>query len=91
MMMIMMMLTIRCADYKHRIIFGCVLTMIIHPISCAVYKLGFKNFTPPYMDPSTHGRAILRGVNYASGGGGILNETGRAFVKTFRSNLGFRV
>ncbi|KAM5568713.1 GDSL esterase/lipase [Rosa sericea] len=42
--------------------------------------LGFKGFTPPYLAPTTAGPVILRGVNYASGGGGILNETGKIFV-----------
>nr|GEW14827.1 GDSL esterase/lipase At4g16230-like [Tanacetum cinerariifolium] len=38
--------------------------------------LGFKNFIPPYLAPTTVGSVILHGVNYASGAGGILNETG---------------
>ncbi|KAL6190854.1 hypothetical protein ACLB2K_037248 [Fragaria x ananassa] len=42
----------------------------------ASQTLGFKGFTPPYLAPTTSGPVILRGVNYASGGGGILNETG---------------
>ncbi|KAF7837706.1 GDSL esterase/lipase [Senna tora] len=37
------------------------------------------NFTPPYMAPTTVGSVILHGVNYASGGGGILNLTGKIF------------
>ncbi|KAG4929409.1 hypothetical protein JHK84_046377 [Glycine max] len=36
-------------------------------------------FTPPYLAPSTIGPVILKGVNYASGGGGILNFTGKVF------------
>ncbi|TKY54249.1 GDSL esterase/lipase [Spatholobus suberectus] len=36
-------------------------------------------FTPPYLAPSTVGPVVLKGVNYASGGGGILNLTGRVF------------
>ncbi|PON93174.1 Lipase [Trema orientale] len=43
-------------------------------------ELGFKDFTPPYLAPTTSGPVILEGVNYASGGGGILNETGEIFV-----------
>eukprot|EP00253_Pinus_taeda_P034087 PITA_34087 len=36
-----------------------------------------------YLDPSTDENTVLkRGVNYASGGGGILNETGSLFVIT---------
>ncbi|KAB2599298.1 GDSL esterase/lipase [Pyrus ussuriensis x Pyrus communis] len=42
-------------------------------------KLGFKGFTPPYLSPTTAGAKILQGVNYASGGGGILNHTGKIF------------
>ncbi|XP_058079615.1 GDSL esterase/lipase At1g33811-like [Magnolia sinica] len=36
--------------------------------------LGFSDFIPPYA--STQGRAILRGLNYASGASGIRDETG---------------
>ncbi|ESR49601.1 GDSL esterase/lipase [Citrus sinensis] len=42
--------------------------------------LGFGGFIPSYA--SARGDDILKGVNYASGGGGILNETAR-------NNLGF--
>jgi len=38
---------------------------------------------PPYMAPETTGDAVMRGVNYASGGGGILNQTGSIFVSTY--------
>ncbi|XP_038695466.1 GDSL esterase/lipase At4g18970-like [Tripterygium wilfordii] len=37
--------------------------------------LGFEKSPPPYA--YTRGVDILKGVNYASGGAGILNETGR--------------
>ncbi|OVA13600.1 Lipase [Macleaya cordata] len=43
-------------------------------------ELGLKDFTPPYLAPSTVGDVVLHGVNYASGGGGILNKTGKIFV-----------
>lgn len=43
-------------------------------------ELGLEGFTPPYLAPFTSGMAILQGVNYASGGGGILNDTGKIFV-----------
>ncbi|EFJ30459.1 hypothetical protein SELMODRAFT_89823 [Selaginella moellendorffii] len=36
---------------------------------------------PPYLDPSTNGTAILKGVNYASGGAGVLDETGLYFLQ----------
>ncbi|KAL5541992.1 hypothetical protein UlMin_009702 [Ulmus minor] len=42
-------------------------------------ELGIKDFTPPYLAPTTTGPVILQGVNYASGGGGILNKTGKIF------------
>ncbi|XP_061349163.1 GDSL esterase/lipase At4g16230-like [Gastrolobium bilobum] len=41
-------------------------------------ELGFR-FTPPYLAPTTVGPVVLKGVNYASGGGGILNLTGKVF------------
>ncbi|KAL3626612.1 hypothetical protein CASFOL_030161 [Castilleja foliolosa] len=42
-------------------------------------EIGFIGYTPPYLAPTTAGLAILQGVNYASGGGGILNKTGKIF------------
>jgi len=45
--------------------------------------LGLKDFTPPYLAPTTAGHVVLQGVNYASGGGGILNTTGTIFVSFF--------
>ncbi|KAG6764062.1 hypothetical protein POTOM_031519 [Populus tomentosa] len=42
-------------------------------------ELGFEDFTPPFLAPTTMGSVVLRGVNYASGGGGILNYTGKIF------------
>ncbi|KAE8076672.1 hypothetical protein FH972_015306 [Carpinus fangiana] len=42
-------------------------------------ELGLKDFTPPYLAPTTAGPVLLQGVNYASGGGGILNGTGKIF------------
>ena len=53
-------------------IFGCFFT--------PGQQVGFSEFAPPYLAPSTRGPVILQGVNYASGGGGILNETGKIFV-----------
>ncbi|KAK7329572.1 hypothetical protein VNO77_23742 [Canavalia gladiata] len=37
------------------------------------------DFNPPYLAPTTVGSAVLKGVNYASGAGGILNNTGEIF------------
>ncbi|GFQ07438.1 GDSL esterase/lipase at4g16230 [Phtheirospermum japonicum] len=42
-------------------------------------EIGFIGYTPPYLAPTTAGLTILQGVNYASGGGGILNKTGKIF------------
>ncbi|XP_022721110.1 GDSL esterase/lipase At4g16230-like [Durio zibethinus] len=42
-------------------------------------ELGFKNYSPPYLAPNTTGDLILKGVNYASSGSGILNSTGSIF------------
>nr|DAD38306.1 TPA_asm: hypothetical protein HUJ06_008947 [Nelumbo nucifera] len=39
-----------------------------------------KTFAPPYLAPTTAGPVVLKGVNYASGGGGILGNTGQIFV-----------
>lgn len=35
------------------------------------------------MAPTTTGNVTLKGVNYASGAGGICNETGIIFVSCF--------
>ncbi|KAL8244495.1 hypothetical protein R6Q59_010753 [Mikania micrantha] len=43
-------------------------------------ELGLQEYTPPYLAPNTTGTILLLGVNYASGGGGIVNETGKIFV-----------
>ncbi|KAI3799046.1 hypothetical protein L1987_34334 [Smallanthus sonchifolius] len=39
-----------------------------------------QHYAVPFLDPNTTGEVILYGVNYASGGGGIMNATGRIFV-----------
>uniref|UniRef100_A0A1S3ZZ95 GDSL esterase/lipase At4g16230-like n=1 Tax=Nicotiana tabacum TaxID=4097 RepID=A0A1S3ZZ95_TOBAC len=50
-------------------------------------EVGF-NLTPPYLAPTTSGPVVLQGVNYASGGGGILNESGQIFaINRFRVDL----
>ncbi|MCL7032377.1 hypothetical protein MKW94_015222 [Papaver nudicaule] len=43
-------------------------------------QLGLNAYIPPYLAPTTVGDVVLRGVNYASGGSGILNDTGAIFV-----------
>ncbi|KAI3891569.1 hypothetical protein MKX03_033116 [Papaver bracteatum] len=42
-------------------------------------ELGSNAYIPPYLAPTTVGDVVLHGVNYASGGSGILNETGAIF------------
>ena len=44
-------------------------------------KLGIPS-PPPYLSLSRNDDAFLNGINYASGGAGILNETGVYFVFT---------
>ncbi|KAK9115159.1 hypothetical protein Syun_021956 [Stephania yunnanensis] len=43
-------------------------------------KLGIQS-PPPYLSLSQNDDRILKGVNYASGGAGILNETGLYFLQ----------
>ncbi|CAI9755929.1 unnamed protein product [Fraxinus pennsylvanica] len=38
--------------------------------------LGIPTYIPPFTDPSTKGKKIVYGVNFASGGSGILDDTG---------------
>ncbi|MCL7034115.1 hypothetical protein MKW94_016275 [Papaver nudicaule] len=42
-------------------------------------ELGVKDYIPPSLDPTAVGDVVLRGLNYASGGAGILNDTGAIF------------
>ncbi|CAK9310840.1 unnamed protein product [Citrullus colocynthis] len=42
--------------------------------------LGAKSFPPPFLAPSTEADTIYRGINYASGASGILDETGFLFL-----------
>jgi hypothetical protein len=50
--------------------------------------LGQADYSPPFLAPNTTGGAILNGVNYASGGAGILNATGKIFVsRSFTHHL----
>ena len=39
-------------------------------------------YPPPAKAPSSNGFAILKGLNYASGAGGILDGTGANYVST---------
>ncbi|XP_075516122.1 GDSL esterase/lipase At1g29670-like [Primulina tabacum] len=39
-------------------------------------KLNLSDYIPPFSDPSTDGSKIVNGVNFASGGSGILDDTG---------------
>jgi len=49
--------------------------------------LGQPNYAVPFLAPNATGKSILYGVNYASGGGGILNATGRIFVSISNSPI----
>ncbi|KAK3416134.1 hypothetical protein EUGRSUZ_H01970 [Eucalyptus grandis] len=49
--------------------------------------LGQPHYAVPFLAPNTTGKAILSGVNYASGGGGILNATGRIFVNRLSMDI----
>ena len=42
--------------------------------------LRLPGLVPPFADPRTRGRAALHGVNFASGGSGILDHTGQLTV-----------
>eukprot|EP00250_Pteridium_aquilinum_P026475 c33064_g1_i1 orf=335-1540(-) len=42
-------------------------------------ELGKPQFAVPVLAPTSRGSSLLYGVNYASGGAGILNDTGRVF------------
>lgn len=43
-------------------------------------------FIPPFADPLTRGKAIIHGVNFASGGSGILDDTGSTVVRIYLTN-----
>lgn len=44
------------------------------PVDIIAKNLGFDDYIPPFM--SARGNIILKGVNYASGASGILNDSG---------------
>jgi hypothetical protein len=46
----------------------------------AAEKLGVTP-PPPFLSLSMYGKDVLGGINFASGGAGILNETGVYFVR----------
>ncbi|KAK9071728.1 hypothetical protein SSX86_008157 [Deinandra increscens subsp. villosa] len=50
-------------------------------------ELGQKQYSVPFLDPNTTGDVILHGVNYASGGGGIMNATGSIFVNRLSMDI----
>lgn len=61
--------------YDHVIGFSWLLCQI------AAEKLGIPS-PPPFLSLSLNDDAILKGINYASGGAGILNDTGLYFVNS---------
>ncbi|KAK1397645.1 hypothetical protein POM88_007508 [Heracleum sosnowskyi] len=50
-------------------------------------KLGQPHYAVPFLAPNTTGRILLHRVNYASGGGGIMNATGRIFVNMLSMDI----
>ncbi|KAJ4868842.1 hypothetical protein Rs2_49609 [Raphanus sativus] len=48
-------------------------------VDIVIQALGSDELTPPNLAPTTRGSLVLKGVNYASGGSGILNSTGKLF------------
>ncbi|XP_027079393.1 GDSL esterase/lipase At2g23540 [Coffea arabica] len=50
-------------------------------------ELGQPYYATPFLAPNCTGEAILHGVNYASGGGGIMNATGRIFVNRLSMDI----
>lgn len=47
--------------------------------------LGLRQLIPPFLHPGTQGKKILHGVNFASGGSGILDQTGSIVVSKMKS------
>ncbi|KAE8710333.1 putative GDSL-like Lipase/Acylhydrolase superfamily protein [Hibiscus syriacus] len=45
--------------------------------------LGFQDYTPPFLAPNSTGGMILKGVNYAFSGAGILQAHRSLFIKRF--------
>ncbi|GFS29964.1 GDSL-like Lipase/Acylhydrolase superfamily protein [Actinidia rufa] len=50
-------------------------------------ELGQAHYAVPFLAPNSTGKAVLYGVNYASGGGGIMNATGRIFVNRLSMDI----
>ncbi|THG13387.1 hypothetical protein TEA_008240 [Camellia sinensis var. sinensis] len=50
-------------------------------------ELGQPHYAVPFLAPNSSGQVILHGVNYASGGGGIMNATGRIFVNRLSMDI----
>lgn len=44
-------------------------------------SLGPMSFPPPNLAPNSEAQFNMTGINYASGGLGILDETGSVFVR----------
>uniref|UniRef100_A0A7N0UBH9 Uncharacterized protein n=1 Tax=Kalanchoe fedtschenkoi TaxID=63787 RepID=A0A7N0UBH9_KALFE len=50
-------------------------------------ELGQPNFAVPFLNPNITDRQISNGVNFASGGGGIMNATGSIFVNRLSMDI----
>lgn len=66
----------------------CLPLMVSFFMNFVAEKLGISS-PPPYLSLSQNDDAVLKGVNYASGGAGILNDTGLYFViiRSFKNDL----
>lgn len=49
--------------------------------------LELPSLIPPFADPSTKGLKVINGVNFASGGSGILDDTGSIAVRDIIRSL----
>lgn len=71
---------VNICEIKFKSIFLLFHSVIIVILTCSGDNMGLPR-PPAFLDPSLSEDVILEnGVNYASGGGGILNETGSYFV-----------
>lgn len=71
-------LSLHCICCLVLIKFSCY-TFLFFYCDSAAEKLGIPS-PPPYLSLSPNDNKLLEGVNYASGGAGILNDTGIYFV-----------
>ncbi|KAI3510606.1 hypothetical protein L1887_17733 [Cichorium endivia] len=75
------------SGFWNKCISACVVCNVAAPIFRAK-DLGFDNFISPYA--TLKGKCILTGVNYASGGSGILDKSGQNLGECFSFNKQIR-